>query len=247
MAVDRDAPMELWYQWMYPGVSEEERYEAYEELVTRYLYLVEAIVRKMKHTLPTFLDEDDLMSHGKIGLLKAMNRYDPEVGKFSRYASAVIWGAVIDGLRSNDSAPRWLRKWQQDFDNAVSDLRDEDTPYPTDAEVADHLDITIEEVRDIKTKLETTVVEVTDPELMPHPATPEISTSSPLCEEFVVWLQEFPELHQKVIAMRYWKGIRSNSTIAKELGSTTELVSLAHKEVLSQLLPAAQSWVVSPS
>lgn len=99
----REAPEHLWKKLA--SADEEVSFVAFEELVLHYQYLVEAIARKLEHRLPSYLEDDELLSLGQIGLLKALGKYDSEQGAFSKYASAVIWGAIIDGLRANDFAP----------------------------------------------------------------------------------------------------------------------------------------------
>lgn len=80
-------------------------------LIERYLPLVKRIAGRLAMSLPTYVDEDDLVGHGMFGLLEAMERFDPSRGvKFETYASLRIRGAIIDGLRVMDWVPHSARQ-----------------------------------------------------------------------------------------------------------------------------------------
>ena len=77
----REAPEHLWKKLA--SADEEVSFVAFEELVLHYQYLVEAIARKLEHRLPSYLEDDELLSLGQIGLLKALGKYDPGQGACS--------------------------------------------------------------------------------------------------------------------------------------------------------------------
>jgi RNA polymerase sigma factor FliA len=84
---------------------------AREELVERHLPLVKITIGRMAMNLPSFIDYEELYSTGCLGLLSALERYDPERrAKFSTYAITRIRGAVIDELRSHDALGRITRE-----------------------------------------------------------------------------------------------------------------------------------------
>lgn len=83
---------------------------AYEELVEAYLPLVKITIGRMAMNLPSFIDYEELYSTGCIGLLNAIERYDPtREAKFTTYAITRIRGAVLDDLRSHDLLGRVTR------------------------------------------------------------------------------------------------------------------------------------------
>ncbi|MHC4885040.1 MAG: sigma-70 family RNA polymerase sigma factor, partial [Planctomycetota bacterium] len=84
---------------------------AYDDLVEAYLPLVKITVGRMAVNLPSFIDYEELYSTGCVGLLSAVDRYDPSrEAKFTTYAITRIRGAVIDELRSHDVLGRVTRE-----------------------------------------------------------------------------------------------------------------------------------------
>jgi RNA polymerase sigma factor (sigma-70 family) len=70
-----------------------------EELVIEHLGLVEILADVAARRLPRWLDRDDLVQTGRIGLLQAAERYEPERGTFRTFASMRILGAIYDAFR----------------------------------------------------------------------------------------------------------------------------------------------------
>lgn len=84
--------------------------QAYEALVDSYLPLVKITVSRLAINLPSFISRDELYSAGCLGLVSAIDRYDPgRDAKFSTYAITRIRGAVLDELRSHDILGRVVR------------------------------------------------------------------------------------------------------------------------------------------
>lgn len=229
-----EADLKLWETWRLGG---QDSGEAYEELVSFYLPLVRGIVAKQRRTLPTYVDGDDLFSFGSLGLLKAMQRFDPEKGDFSKYASAVVWGAIVDGLRANDYAPRMLRKQQRTINAIEEVLRSEGNIHFTNQEVADRMGVELETLNEIKAKLIVVDVAPTDPVVLHQEYEAVEDGARLICGEFVDWLSRFSKTHRKIIALKYWKGMRSNTRIAKTLKIDKDVVDRYLTEVLEDIIP----------
>jgi len=76
-------------------------------LAVKHLPLVKFVARKMSRSLPAHVDLDDLVSWGSIGLLDAIDKFDPDRQiRFSTYAVTRIRGAILDGLQQMDWAPK---------------------------------------------------------------------------------------------------------------------------------------------
>jgi RNA polymerase sigma factor for flagellar operon FliA len=76
-------------------------------LAVKHLPLVKFVARKMSRSLPAHMDLDDLVSWGSIGLLDAIDKFDPtRQVRFSTYAVTRIRGAILDGLQQMDWAPK---------------------------------------------------------------------------------------------------------------------------------------------
>lgn len=109
--------------------------------------MVKRIASNIAFVLPNHLDIDDLYSYGIIGLIDAINKFDPTVGvKFETYAYYRIKGSIIDGIRKEDWVPQSVRKKNKELEKAFSELERRLGRSATDQEVADQLGITIKEL-----------------------------------------------------------------------------------------------------
>ena len=78
-----------------------------EELIIHYVPLVKRILHRMVINVPSHLDEEDLVSFGFLGLIEAVDRFNPKIGvKFETYASYRIKGKIIDEIRKANFLPR---------------------------------------------------------------------------------------------------------------------------------------------
>ena len=94
-----------------------------DQLITEYLPYVKRIVHRIAVHLPSTIDIDDLMNVGVIGLIQAVDRYDPSRdNKFMTYAVFRIKGAVLSELRSRDFLSRSNRRKIRDLENACLKL-----------------------------------------------------------------------------------------------------------------------------
>lgn len=139
----------LWHEYLTTGQE-----EVREQLLLKYLPLVKYVAGKMMVTLPSSVDYEDLVSAGVIGLIGALERFNPEVGvKFETFVLPRIRGAILDELRKLDWAPRSLRAKARKFERAISELEREKGRPITDQEVMEHMDMSEKEfvalIRDI--------------------------------------------------------------------------------------------------
>ena len=82
-----------------------------EELVEAFLPLVRTIAERIHRRLPPGMDLESLVQAGVMGLLEALDRYDPDRGAFHTYARYRIQGEMMEYLRSLDWASRSVRAW----------------------------------------------------------------------------------------------------------------------------------------
>ena len=84
--------------------------QAREALILRHLYLVKGTRERAVPAVPVRIDAEDLHSEGMIGLVEAVDRFDPARGtKFTSFAIAKIRGRLLDHLRQEDWVPRSVR------------------------------------------------------------------------------------------------------------------------------------------
>ena len=118
------------------------------ELLLCYIYLVKSIVYRMMPTYAKHVEFDDLMSCGVLGLMDAIDKFDisKEV-KFETYASLRIKGEIIDQIRKQDWAPISLRQKIKRVEEGFSSLESKVGRSVTEQEVAEHLDMPVEEIQ----------------------------------------------------------------------------------------------------
>ena len=108
-----------------------------DKLITDNLSLVKYVVGKIMVYLPSFVDKEDLIEYGIIGLIEAAEKYDPKNNtKFGTYAISRIRGAILDYLRSQDWLPRSMRDKATIMRNAYSSLEQKLNRPPRSEEIA---------------------------------------------------------------------------------------------------------------
>src|SRR5947208_3904434 len=115
---------------------------ARDELVVRYAPLVKYVIGRMAISLPAAMDSDDVLSAGTIGLLHAIDRFDPEQGvRFETYALQRIRGAIIDTIRSLSPLSRGAGRRARLLDEHTSALAQRLGRAPTQEELARELGV----------------------------------------------------------------------------------------------------------
>ncbi len=117
-----------------------------EKLLIKYMPLVKYVAGKMMFSLPTCVDYNDLLSAGVMGLIGALDRYNPEQGvKFETFVLPRIKGAILDELRTLDWAPRSLRSKARMVEKVNARLEKELGRAASSQEIASELNMEIEE------------------------------------------------------------------------------------------------------
>ena len=95
-----------------------------DRLILTYAPLVKYVAGRLGSGLPAHVDENDLVSYGLLGLIGAIERFDPDRDiKFETYAIARIKGSIIDELRAMDWVPRSVRSRARDIERAIARAR----------------------------------------------------------------------------------------------------------------------------
>lgn len=114
-----------------------------ERLILQYAWLVKHVLGRLAVVLPPSLDYGDLLGHGTIALVEAVDRYEPERGnKFETYAAMKIKGAILDAVRAMDFVSRPVRRRMKQVTETVCSLTRDLGRTPTDEEVAGALGMT---------------------------------------------------------------------------------------------------------
>ena len=133
--------------YAYQNIAETSRDER-ERLILEHLPQVRLIARRIQERLPDSVSLDDLISTGVLGLIAAIDNFDPNLGvKLKTYAEYKIRGAILDSLRGMDWAPRQKRKMSRQIEAAIASAEQRLQRAPLEEEIAVELQLTLEEYR----------------------------------------------------------------------------------------------------
>jgi len=128
-------------------------------LVEAYLNLVHYSAKRLRKRLPNSVRFDDLKSHGVLGLIDAIEKYEPSRGvKFKTYSTLRIRGSILDSLRSEDWVPRLIRKKTNQYNDTVDKLESKLGRRPTNIEIADEMGMRLDELEELQREISTSVM-----------------------------------------------------------------------------------------
>jgi RNA polymerase sigma factor for flagellar operon FliA len=222
-----------------------------EELIREYTPLIKFIAQKIAVRLPSNIELDDLISSGVIGLMDAIEKYDPtRDNKFKTYAEFRIRGAILDELRAQDWVPRSVRDKAKLLDRTVSDLEAELGRQATDEEVASKLNMTLDEFFELVNQVRPVSVlsideiasfsNVDKKSLMSlledvKVANPYIQLNLKSVKDVITGaIEELPERQRLVLSLYYYEDLNLKE-IGKVLRVTESRISQLHAQAISRL------------
>jgi RNA polymerase sigma factor for flagellar operon FliA len=236
---------ELWER--YKGSGDQ---GAREQLAVQYLPLVRFVAGRVRMTLPAFVDEDDLVGYGVLGLLDAMEKFDPSRGvKFETYAVTRIRGAILDGLRAVDWVPAHVRQRVRELQEVYSRLEGKLGRPASDEEVAAEMGISMAELsRRISEAASTSLVSLEGLWAVEQKEGPVLSSlpdrEAPDPVEMAEWeerkealargIERLPERERLIITLFYYEGLTLKE-IARLLGVSPGRVSQLHAQAMLRL------------
>jgi RNA polymerase sigma factor for flagellar operon FliA len=224
-----------------------------DRLILTYAPLVKFVAGRLGSGLPAHVDEGDLVSYGLLGLIGAIERYDPDRDvKFETYAIARIKGAIIDELRAMDWVPRSVRARARDIERSIAVLEAQLHRAPTDEEIAKKLGITTEELDDSLTDIsrssiaaldelwtvstgsgdQISVMETIEDASAPQPS--QALDQTELREALGESIAHLPEREKLVITLYYYEELTLRE-IGEVLGVTESRVSQLHTKAILRL------------
>jgi len=218
---------------------------ACEVLVTRYRPLVRSCVLRYKNSTES---QDELMQVGFVGLLKAINNFDPSLGtSLAGYAQPCVSGEVKRHFRDKRwqlHVKRSLQELRLELRNTAAELTNELGRIPSDAELADHLHITTDDVRAARQADQAFQAASLDSpvSMLDGSATlgDLLGAEDPQLEHVInmatVWAHwhELPAREQQLMLMRFY-GNMTQAEIGAHLGISQMHVSRLLTEALSYL------------
>jgi len=128
---------------MYAAVTHPQQKD---DLVEKHASLVKRIACHLINRLPASVQLEDLIQAGMIGLLEASRKYDETQGaSFETYAGIRIRGSMLDEIRKNDWAPRSVHRKARMVAEAVRNIEHEHGRDARDVEIAEILEMSLEE------------------------------------------------------------------------------------------------------
>ena len=144
-----DSVASAWEEYKSRGSS-----GARDQLILHYSPLVKYVAGRVAVGLPANIEQADLMSYGIFGLIDAIDKYDRSKNvKFETYAISRIRGAIIDELRAIDWVPRSVRFKAREVEKAYAALENRLKRPPSDAEIAEEMSISLDDLNHIYTQL----------------------------------------------------------------------------------------------
>jgi RNA polymerase sigma factor for flagellar operon FliA len=223
-----------------------------DRLILTYAPLVKFVAGRLGASLPAHVDEQDLVSYGLLGLISAIERFDPDREiKFETYAIARIKGAIIDELRSLDWVPRSVRTRAREIERAIAELERNLHRAPTDEEIAAKLGLTAEELEDSLAEISRSSMAALDELWTPSAGGDQIAlidtiedTTGPdpehsleqteLKEALGEAIARLPEREKLVVTLYYYEELTLRE-IGEVLGVTESRVSQLHTKAVLRL------------
>jgi RNA polymerase sigma factor for flagellar operon FliA len=126
-------------------------FDTKEEIIKKYIPLVKYIASRVIIGKGKYIEYEDLVSYGMVGLMDAFNKFDVSKGmKFSTYASIRIKGSMIDELRKNSPISKGAMDKLTKYNQAIEILQKKLLREPTDFEIAKELGITIGDISQVE-------------------------------------------------------------------------------------------------
>jgi len=159
----------LWKEYKEQGSR-----EAKDAIIVHHLDLVRFVAGRMAMNSPPQVEKDDLIGWGVLGLLDAVDKFDPgQRASFETYASTRIRGAIIDQIRSLDWAPRSLRRKARQMSQASAKLKEKLGREPTEGELAGEMGMTDTELFELITEIHGAYILSLDARMFEHAKTGE--------------------------------------------------------------------------
>jgi RNA polymerase sigma factor for flagellar operon FliA len=207
----------------------------------------------MSSGLPAHVEEADLISYGLIGLISAIERFEPEREiKFETYAIPRIRGAIIDELRALDWVPRSVRARAREIEKANIKLEHKLQRAPTDEEMAVELEVELDEFQDALIQISNSTIAALDElwtvsdasgdqvsllDTLQDPGAPDparLADAADLKDRVADAIAGLPEREKLVIALYYYENLTLRE-IGEVLGVTESRVSQLHTKAVLRL------------
>jgi len=225
--------------------------EEKDRLISEYAPLIKFIAQKIAVRLPSNIELDDLISAGVIGLMDAIDKWDPtRDNKFKTYAEFRVRGAILDELRAQDWVPRSIRDKAKVLDKTVQALESDLGRTATEEEVAKAMNISIDEFHDLLNQVrpvsllsideaqtfsnvdKKSILNILEGTKLNNPF---VQLNIKVVKDVVTQaIEELPERQRLVLSLYYYEDLNLKE-IGKVLRVTESRVSQLHAQAVSRL------------
>lgn len=222
-----------------------------DQLIMDYAPLIRFVAQRIAARLPSNIDIDDLISAGVIGLMDAIEKYDPSRdNKFKTYAEFRIRGAILDELRSQDWVPRSVREKAKRIERTYAELEQKFGRAVTDAELSEALGIPLEEYYDMVAKVKAVTLVSIDEMVGPGghdrrsllDCLENIGSKNPFTQlkskgvrdVLMKNIDELPENQKLVLSLYYYEDLNLKE-IGRIMDVTESRVSQLHTQAVTKL------------
>ena len=222
------------------------------QIVLEHLPLVKVIAIRVHEGLPLYVELDDLVHAGVLGLFDAVDKYDPAKNvALQSYAKHRIKGAILDSLRELDWASRDTRRRQKHVESVTRNLTARLGRLPAEQEVAEEMGVTVDRWRQILMELRTMgPISVSartdqDPDREEPPAKNEfrpdrMAERHQLKVTLARAIECLPERYQRVVFL-YYSNDMTMRQIGNLMGVNESRVSQIHKTALKKMAVVLES------
>lgn len=222
-----------------------------DQLIMDYAPLIRFVAQRIAARLPSNIDIDDLISAGVIGLMDAIEKYDPSRdNKFKTYAEFRIRGAILDELRSQDWVPRSVRDKAKRIEKTYAELEQKFGRAVSDQEISTALGVSLEEYHEMVAKVKAVTLlsidELSGPNQQDKKSLLEclenVSSKNPFTqlkskgvrELLIKNIEDLPEKQKLVLSLYYYEDLNLKE-IGKILEVTESRVSQLHTQAVEKL------------
>ncbi|MBI4715559.1 MAG: FliA/WhiG family RNA polymerase sigma factor [Nitrospirae bacterium] len=230
---------------------------AQDKIIREYAQKVKFMAYRLSYRLQPNIDIDDLISSGVIGLMDAMEKYDPSRETlFKTYAEFRIRGAMLDEIRSMDWIPRSVKEKAGLLHRTMAQLEKKLGRAPQEEELAKALSMTLEEYQEFTLRAsgmamisiedlgggeegDRDILECIGEEEKRDPLT--LLLSEDTKQVLVGAIEALPEKERKVVSLYYYNELTMKE-IGKVLNVTESRVSQIHTQAMMRLQGKLRIW-----
>ena len=221
------------------------------DIINHYAYLVKITAGRLVTSLPGGLDRDDLVGAGVVGLIKAVDQFDPTRDvKFETYAIALVRGAILEMLREEDWVPRSIRDKLRTLERTQKCLETRFGRPPSEHEIAETMGVSTQEVSELLVRVGRTTVYSLDDILTGMDGDDAIHYKEMLVDESAdprgefegreirkllgAGVERLPERERLVVALYYYEGLTFKE-IGRVLSVSESRVYQLHTQAMGRM------------